>query len=57
MTVVVNCHEEICGISSDGLDVDPVVFQRCLNLAMEKSKSITTLIQGFIAAEKNNQTS
>ena len=54
LTFVVNCHEEICALSSDGLDIDPIVFQKCLNLALEKSKSITTLIQGFIAAEKTN---
>lgn len=54
ITVVANCHEEVCALSSEGLDIDPVVFQRCLNLALEKSKSITKIIQGFIAAEKSN---
>jgi exosome complex component RRP45 len=54
MTIVVNCHEEVCGFSSEGLDIDPITFQKCLNVALEKSKSITQLIQEFIAAEKSN---
>lgn len=52
MTMVVNCHEEVCAFSSEGLDIDPITFQKCLNLALEKSKSITQLVQEFIAAEK-----
>ena len=58
LTIVVNCHGEVGGLVSEGLDIDAEVFQSCLNIAQEKSKTITNLIQGFIAAEKaNNQIS
>ncbi len=56
MTIVTNIHRELCALSkAGGIPIDYEVFLECVQLAMNKSRQLTELVQSVISNKENKQ--